>query len=98
MLLIVGFNYYIHIHIRIRNLRDHNKRYVRKQVASYLAKNLPITHSTGTIGYYLCLFMQAQLQMGSYVHACTNETHSLANIQELISTLADIDIRNTNHD
>ena len=41
------------------------------------------THSTGNIGYiyYLCLFMQPQCQLGSYIHACTNETHSLANLQ-----------------
>ena len=51
-----------------------------KLVASYLAKNLLATHSTGSIGYYLCLFMQTQFQLGSYIHACTNETHSLANL------------------
>ena len=28
--------------------------------------------------------MQAQFQLGSYIHACTNETRSLANIQDLI--------------
>ena len=33
-------------------------------------------------------FMQTQFQLGSYIHACTDETHSLANIQDLIPTLA----------
>ena len=56
---------------------------VRKQVASYLPKKLLATHSTGSIGYYLCLFMQTQFQLGSYIHACTNETHFLANLQDL---------------
>ena len=46
------------------------------------------THSTSRAGYYLCLFMQTQFQLGSYVrsyiHACTNETHSFANFQDLI--------------
>ena len=27
--------------------------------------------------------MQTQFQLGSYIHACTNETHSLANLQDL---------------
>ena len=31
-----------------------------------------------------------------YIHACTNETHSLANLQYLISTLAIIIISSTN--
>ena len=38
-----------------------------KQVASYLAKKLLATHSTGSIGYYLSLFMQAQFQLGRYI-------------------------------
>ena len=37
------------------------------------------TNSTGSIGYYLCLFMQTKFQLGNYIHACTNETHSLTN-------------------
>ena len=31
---------------------------VRKQVASYVDKKLLATHSTGSISYYLCVFMQ----------------------------------------
>ena len=34
--------------------------------------------------------MQTQFQLGSYIHACTNETHSLANLQDLIPNLAAI--------
>ena len=66
---------------------------VRKQVASYLAKRLLATHSTHSIDYYLCLLMQTQFQLGSYIHACTNE---LANLQDLMPTLAGINIRSTN--
>ena len=62
----------------------HNK--VRKQLASYVAKKLLATHSTGSIGYYLCLLMQTQFQLRIYIHACKNETHSLANLQDLIPT------------
>ena len=58
---------------------------VMKQIASYLAKKLLATHYTGNIGYYLCLFMQTQFQLGSYIHACT---HSLANLQNVIPNLA----------
>ena len=54
---------------------------VRKQIASYPAKKLLATHSTGSIGYYLYLFMQTQFQLGRYIHACTNESHSLANLK-----------------
>ena len=44
------------------------------------------SHSTGSIGYYLCLFMQTQFQLdSSYIHACTNETNSLANFQGLVN-------------
>ena len=32
--------------------------------------------------------MCIQLQLGSYIHTCTNETHSLAPLQNLIPTLA----------
>ena len=57
-------------------------------MAIYLVVNkLLAIHSTGSIGYYL-LFMQAQFQLGSYIHACTNETHSLANLQDLIPSMA----------
>ena len=64
---------------------------------NYLAMKLLTTHSTSHIGYYLCLFMQTQLQLGSYsyIHACTNETHSMANLQDLIPTLAALIIGNT---
>ena len=59
-----------------------------KYVASHLAMKLLATNFTRRIGYYLCLFMQSQFQLGSYIHACTNETHSMANLQDLIPTLA----------
>ena len=36
------------------------------------------THCTSHTGYYLYLFMQTQFKLGIY--ACTNETHSTANI------------------
>ena len=32
--------------------------------------------------------MQTQLQLGRYIHVCIDETHSLANLQDLIPTLA----------
>ena len=32
--------------------------------------------------------MQTQLQLGRYIHVGINETHSLANLQDLIPTLA----------
>ena len=61
---------------------------------------LLITHSTSRIDYYLCLLMQPQFQLGSYscsyIHACTNEAHSIANLQDVIPTLATIIIGNTN--
>ena len=31
-----------------------------------------------------------QFQLGSYIHTCTNETHSLTNLQDLIPILAAI--------
>ena len=46
--------------------------------------------TTGSVGYYMRLFMQTQFQLGSYIHAYTNEIYSLANIQNLIPTLAAI--------
>ena len=67
---------------------------VRKQIAGYLAKKLL---AIPTLQAALeCLFMQTQLKLGSYIHGCTNETHSVANIQDLIPTLAAIIIGNTN--
>ena len=39
------------------------------------------THSTSHTGYYFSW-------LASYIHACTNETHSIANLQDLIPTLA----------
>ena len=54
-----------------------------------LAKKLLAIHSTGSIGYYVSeVYMQTQFQVGSYIHAHTNETHSLTNLQDLIPTLA----------
>ena len=55
------------------------------------------THSTSRTGYYLCLFMQTHSNwLDSCIHTCTNETHSVANLQDLIPTLAAIIIGNTN--
>ena len=55
-------------------------------------KNLawPPTLQVRSVGFYLCMFMQTQFQLGSHFHACTNETHCLANLQDLIPTLANI--------
>ena len=39
--------------------------------------------------------MQTQLQLGRYIHVYINETHSLANLQDLIPTLAGIIINST---
>ena len=39
--------------------------------------------------------MQKQFQLGSYIRACTNEIHSLANAQDLIFNLAAIILGNT---
>ena len=63
---------------------------MRNQVVSHLAKKLLAFHSTGSIGYYVCLIIQTQLQLSRYIHACTNEMHSLVNLQDLIHTLAGI--------
>ena len=38
--------------------------------------------------YYLCLFIETQFQLGSCIHASTNEAHSLANLKDLIPNLA----------
>ena len=56
----------------------------------YLPMKLLTTHYTSRTGYYLCLFMQTefQLDIASYIHVCTKETHSVVNIQDLIPTLA----------
>ena len=59
-------------------------------IARYLAKKLLATHYTGTIGYYLCLFMQKDFQLGSNIYGYTNETNSLTNLQDLITTLTDL--------
>ena len=40
--------------------------------------------------------MQTQFQLGSYIHASTNETHSVANLQDLIPTKTGVIISNTN--
>ena len=50
---------------------------------------------TRSTDYYLCLFMQTQFQLGSYIHACTNEMHSVANPQDSIPTLPAIITVNT---
>ena len=66
--------------------RDLNKK-VRKRVVNNLAMKLLATHSTGSMGCYLCLIIQSQFQLGRYIHACTNKMHSLANLQDLILLL-----------
>ena len=35
-----------------------------------------------------CMHVSAELQLDSYIHTCTNETYSLAPLQDLIPTLA----------
>ena len=75
---------------------------VRKQVTSNLAKKLLATHSTDCIIiliiYYLCLFIQTKFQWGIYNQVYTNETYmySVANLQNLIPSLAGIIISKTN--
>ena len=39
---------------------------------------------------HLMLFIQMELQLSSYVHACKNEIHFIANLQDLKSTLGGI--------
>ena len=64
---------------------------VWKQVASHLAKKLLACHPTGSIGYYLCLFMKHNSGwVTGYIHACTDETHSIRNLQDLIPILASL--------
>ena len=38
--------------------------------------------------YTACVCSSIELQLGSYIHTCTNETFSLAPLQDLIPTLA----------
>ena len=55
------------------------------------------THFTGSIGYYLCLLCKHNSTwIIMHIHACTNKTHSLENLQDLIPNLASIIIGNTN--
>ena len=61
-----------------------NEIKVGKQVTSYVAKKLLATYPTGSIGYYLCLFMQTQFQLDSCIHACINQTHFPADLHSLI--------------
>ena len=49
-----------------------------------------------TVFYVQCLDHTTQFQLGSYIHACTNETQSLANLQDIIPTLAGIIMNSTN--
>ena len=44
------------------------------------------THSTNRrTGYHVCLFIKTHNSswLPSYIHACTNETHSIGNLQDL---------------
>ena len=53
-----------------------------------------MAHSTlATI--YICSCKHNSNWLTSYIHTCTNETHSVANLQDLIPTLAAIIIGNT---
>ena len=36
----------------------------------------------------VCSYKHDSSWVASYIHACTNETHSIANLQDLIPTLA----------
>ena len=38
----------------------------------------------------ICFLMQRQIQLGNYIHACTPEIYSLANLQDLIPALASL--------
>ena len=66
------------------------------KLRNYLARRncrLPTLQATLAT---ICVFMQTQFKLGSYIHACTNETHSIANLQDLIPSLAAIIRGNTN--
>ena len=45
----------------------------------------------------VCSYKQNSSCLASYIHACTNETHSIANLQDSIPTLAAMIIDNTNY-
>ena len=45
-----------------------------------MVKKLLATHSTGSIGYYLCLIMQTQFQLGRYT------MHALVHLINLVET------------
>ena len=66
---------------------------LRKQVASYLAKKLLATHATlqvalTTICVCSCKYNSSWVYIVTSMHACTNETYSLAILLHLIQTLA----------
>ena len=71
----------------LKRSRDHNKKFRKMYIASYLAKKFLAIHSAGSNGYYMCLFMQSYFQLGSYIHGYRNQTHSLVNLQQLIANL-----------
>ena len=71
----------LHMCVRLHT-HAHVCKIASKRYRSYLAMKLLVTYSIRNNGYYLCLFMQTQFQLGSYNHTCTNETHSLANLQD----------------
>ena len=59
---------------------DHNRKSGNKWQSSYLAMKLLTTHSTSRTGYYcICSCKQNSTWVVSYIHACTNETHSIVN-------------------
>ena len=47
------------------------------------------TYSTSHTSYYTYV-CSCKHRVASYIHACTNETHSIANLQDLIPTLASL--------
>ena len=43
--------------------------------------------------YTACVCSSIELQLGSYIHTCTNEAYSLAPLQDLIPTFAKVGIK-----
>ena len=69
---------------------DHIKKQGKRQ-ASYLVTKLLTTHSiscTALITSCVCSCINNSSWLATYIHACTNETYSIANLQDLIPTLA----------
>ena len=73
LITLLSANDIIILNIKKINLRSKDHKKVRKQAASNLAMKLLATHPTRSNSYYICLFMQTEFQLGSYIHGCTNE-------------------------